>query len=280
MRITDCISAVGICLIASSSYAATSNTCEPLLKEDDRKSCKSHGTFDATSLVDAMLCNDKDNKTNPVAVPSAVQTGIIGVLPRPINKEEYSISVKPNYGDLKFPYEATPSDPNAYRTYCYVRNVGYFGEDSFSFWLTNPTTQAKATVMVLMQADANPPAYQELVVDIAGDEDTLISGSFNLPKVDDNLSTTLIDLLLPKYGKAKIDKYGTFTYTAPTNIKAKIIDQFVSQIDGRSDYQYKLTVNVIVNPLFGFNAVNKAFWHPCWGFWHYWNYLRSWCLWK
>lgn len=280
MRITDYANVVAICLIASSSYAAVSNSCEPLLNEDDNKSCKGHGTFDADSLADAMLCNNKDKKTSPVAVPSAVSTGIIGVLPRPINKEEYNISVKPNYGDLKFPYEAIPSDPNAYRTYCYIRNTGYFGEDSFSFWLTNPATQAKATVMVLMQADANQPVYQELAVDITGNEDTVIRGSFNLPKVDDNLGITVIDLLLPKYGKAKIDRYGAFTYTAPATINAKIIDQFISQIDGRSDAQYKLTVNVTVNPLAGFNAVNKAFWHPWWGFWHYWNYFRSWGFWS
>lgn len=244
---------------------------EHFLLTDDCNFGKHNGTFaPITCLVDEILSKNDCKKT------TTALTSITGTLPLPTNAS-YNVLTNPSYGTLVFPFNGVlGSDPS--RTYSYTRNLGYLGTDSFSFNLSNAIS--KGTVVVLVDAVANVTNYHYSTINISGYEDTAITGDFKIPGLDDGSALSIIDILLPKYGKVKSDtKKGMFTYT-PSFINFSGRDKFISQINAGRTESFIITVNVTVKPINGYAAFIKALWQPIWGLLHYWNYWTSFKFWS
>ena len=174
-----CLKKTNICAViftCSYLFSGDFSVCDPLL-ESNPHSFRDNGTFTENSdhIVDDLL------STSSLRL-------IKGILPKPINGS-YSLQSKPHNGTLEF---------DQVRTYKYVRNEGFFGDDTFSFSLTNTTS--KATVKILIKEDTRVPSYKYFNIDISGDEDTAIVGDFKIPEIHCSLPLSIENIVVPKYG--------------------------------------------------------------------------------
>ncbi|MEI6188230.1 MAG: Ig-like domain-containing protein, partial [Alphaproteobacteria bacterium] len=107
-------------------------------------------------------------------------------------------------------------------------------------------------------------------VSISGNENTLITGK--LPTTDIGTLTTVKDA--PKYGTVVVDNTGGYTYT-PNDPNSSGKDSFSLQVKNDQQITSIVPVAVTVTPISGLNAIYKSITQPVWGFWHYWNSVKS-----